>query len=152
MTIHAAKGLEFKCVVVGGIEETLFPNAMSINSREELEEESRLFYVAVTRAKEKLWLSYANARHRFGSLVQNEPTRFLEEMPDSLWDKTYAGGGARNNAVNGFNNGSAFARMQRGMGYSDVDAAEKKYGPPHAKKASRKPSNMPATPPPPKVV
>lgn len=152
MTIHAAKGLEFKCVFVGGIEETLFPNAMSINSREELEEERRLFYVAVTRAKEKLWLSYANARYRFGSLVQNEPSRFLEEMPDSLLDKTYAGGGARNNAGNGFNNGSAFARMQRGMGYSDADAAEKKYGPPPAKKTSSKPSYMPATPPPPKVV
>lgn len=96
MTIHAAKGLEFKCVFVGGIEETLFPNAMSINSREELEEERRLFYVAVTRAKEKLWLSYANARYRFGSLVQNEPSRFLEEMPESLLDKSYAGGGARN--------------------------------------------------------
>jgi DNA helicase-2/ATP-dependent DNA helicase PcrA len=152
MTIHAAKGLEFKCVFVGGIEETLFPNAMSINSREELEEERRLFYVAVTRAKEKLWLSYANARYRFGSLVQNDPSRFLEEMPDSLLDKTYAGGGARNNAGNSFNNGSAFARMQRGMGYSDADAAEKKYGPPPTKKTSSKPSYMPATPPPPKVV
>ncbi len=59
MTIHAAKGLEFACVFVVGIEETLFPSAMSINTREELEEERRLFYVAVTRAKKNLWLSYA---------------------------------------------------------------------------------------------
>ncbi|MEI2710851.1 MAG: ATP-dependent helicase [Chitinophagaceae bacterium] len=78
MTIHAAKGLEFECVFVGGVEETLFPNAMSINTREELEEERRLFYVAVTRAKQKLWITYANARYRFGQLVQNEPSRFLD--------------------------------------------------------------------------
>jgi DNA helicase-2/ATP-dependent DNA helicase PcrA len=57
MTIHAAKGLEFACVFVGGIEEMLFPNAMSINTREELEEERRLFYVAITRAKHRLWLT-----------------------------------------------------------------------------------------------
>lgn len=151
MTIHAAKGLEFKCVFVGGIEETLFPNAMSINSREELEEERRLFYVAVTRAKEKLWLSYANARYRFGNLVQNEPSRFLEEIPEALLDKSYAGGGARNNAGNGFNNGNAFQRMQRGMGYNDIDATEKKYGSPPSKKQATKPAYMQVTPPPPKA-
>jgi DNA helicase-2/ATP-dependent DNA helicase PcrA len=69
MTIHAAKGLEFPVVFVGGLEETLFPNAMSINTREELEEERRLFYVAITRAKDKLWLTYANARYRFGPIA-----------------------------------------------------------------------------------
>ncbi|WP_164125663.1 3'-5' exonuclease, partial [Stenotrophomonas maltophilia] len=77
-----AKGLEFSCVFVGGVEETLFPSAMSINTREELEEERRLFYVAVTRAKHRLWLSYANARYRFGQLTQNEPSRFIDEMPE----------------------------------------------------------------------
>lgn len=66
MTIHAAKGLEFPVVFVGGMEENLFPNSMSINSREELEEERRLFYVAVTRAKKKLHLTYANTRYKFG--------------------------------------------------------------------------------------
>jgi DNA helicase-2/ATP-dependent DNA helicase PcrA len=76
MTIHAAKGLEFPVVFVGGIEETLFPNSMAINTREELEEERRLFYVSITRAKKKLFLTYANSRYRFGSLVQNEPSRF----------------------------------------------------------------------------
>src|SRR5690606_36418760 len=65
MTIHAAKGLEFPVIFVGGLEETLFPNAMAINTREELEEESRLFYVAITRAKQKLWRTYANTRYRF---------------------------------------------------------------------------------------
>ncbi len=85
MTIHAAKGLEFSCVFVGGLEETLFPSGMSINTREELEEERRLFYVAITRAKKKLWLTYANARYRFGQLQQNDPSRFIDEMPEELY-------------------------------------------------------------------
>src|ERR1700730_6403736 len=74
MTVHAAKGLEFQCVFVAGLEEMLFPNGMSVNTREELEEERRLFYVAVTRAKNRFWLTYANSRYRFGQLIQNEPS------------------------------------------------------------------------------
>ncbi len=113
MTIHSAKGLEFPVVFVGGLEETLFPNAMSINTREELEEERRLFYVAVTRAQKHLVLTYANARYRFGSLTQNDASRFLEELPEAFLDRTFAGGGARNQ--NSFQNmGSAFQRMHRG--------------------------------------
>jgi DNA helicase-2/ATP-dependent DNA helicase PcrA len=150
MTIHAAKGLEFACVFVGGIEETLFPNAMSINTREELEEERRLFYVAVTRAKQRLWLTYANARYRFGQLTQNEPSRFLDEMPEANIDKSYAGGGARNNSGSEWNNGNAFQRTQRGFGDA---AAEKKYGaPPSKKPANSKPEYMPVAPPVAKVV
>ncbi|TDO29372.1 ATP-dependent helicase [Sediminibacterium goheungense] len=153
MTIHAAKGLEFECVFVGGVEETLFPSGMSINTREELEEERRLFYVAVTRAKQKLWLTYANARYRFGQLVQNDPSRFIEEMPEQYIDKTYAGGGARNNA--GSDMGSAFERMQRGFGFggsSNAAAAERKYGPPPSRKPSSKPEYLPVQPPAAKVV
>ncbi len=115
MTIHAAKGLEFPVVFVGGLEETLFPNAMSINSREELEEERRLFYVAITRAKTKLYLSYSNARYRFGQLQQNEPSRFIDEMPEDNLDKSYAGAAARNNASSAGSRGSAFERMGRGF-------------------------------------
>ena len=96
MTIHAAKGLEFPIVFTVGLEESLFPSGMSINSREELEEERRLFYVAVTRAKTRLFLTYANSRYRFGQLQQNEPSRFLEEMPEEFIDRSYAGGGMRN--------------------------------------------------------
>jgi len=147
MTIHAAKGLEFPVVFVGGVEETLFPNAMSINTREELEEERRLFYVAVTRAKQKLWITYANARYRFGNLVQNEPSRFLEEMPEEFLDKSYAGGGARNQQ--GFGNmGSAFQRMHRGGfgDYNDAAQAEKKYGVPPKKKEER-PAYLPVNKP-----
>jgi DNA helicase-2/ATP-dependent DNA helicase PcrA len=98
MTIHAAKGLEFQVVFTVGLEETLFPSGMSINTREELEEERRLFYVAITRAKARLWLTYANSRYRFGNLVQNEPSRFLEEMPEKFIDRSYAGGGSVRNA------------------------------------------------------
>ena len=113
MTIHAAKGLEFKVVFVGGLEEMLFPSSMSINTREELEEERRLFYVAITRAKEKLYLTYANARYRFGKLEQNEPSRFLDEMPAAYIDRSFAGSAARN-AQSGFAQGSAFDRLHRG--------------------------------------
>jgi DNA helicase-2/ATP-dependent DNA helicase PcrA len=136
MTIHAAKGLEFPVVFVGGLEETLFPNAMSINTREELEEERRLFYVAITRAKHKLWLTYANARYRFGQLQQNDSSRFLEEIPEDYLDKSYAGGGIKNG-------GTAFERMNRGFsggggnawgGKSSAAAkAEKQYGAPPGK-------------------
>ncbi|TDH20637.1 ATP-dependent DNA helicase [Segetibacter sp. 3557_3] len=151
MTIHAAKGLEFACVFVGGIEETLFPNGMAINTREELEEERRLFYVAVTRAKKHLWLTYANTRYRFGQLVQNEPSRFIEEMPAEYIDRSFSGGGARNQS-NGFAQGTAFERMNRGFpdaGWKSSGAkVAEKYGPPPA----AKPSYMPAAAPTPKVV
>jgi DNA helicase II / ATP-dependent DNA helicase PcrA len=153
MTIHAAKGLEFGCVFVAGIEEMLFPNAMSINTREELEEERRLFYVAITRAKHRLWLTYANTRYRFGQLVQNEPSRFIEEMPEQYIDKSYAGGGARNNMGAEF--GSGFERMQRGFGFGDAAGAEKRYGPPPTKKPASqnsKPEYLPITPPVSKVI
>ncbi|MBS1641652.1 MAG: exodeoxyribonuclease V subunit gamma [Bacteroidetes bacterium] len=146
MTIHAAKGLEFACVFVAGVEENIFPNSMSVNTREELEEERRLFYVAVTRAKQRLWLSYANSRYRFGNLVQNDPSRFLDEMPEEYLDKSYAGGGTKNQSFN--NMGSAFQRMSKSFGYSDyndIQQAEKKYGAPPKQSIEKKPSYI--TPP-----
>ena len=91
MTIHSAKGLEFPCVFAVGLEETLFPSAMSLYDREGLEEERRLFYVAITRAKERLWVTYANSRYRFGSLVQNDESRFIKEIPAAYIDKTFTG-------------------------------------------------------------
>ena len=103
MTIHAAKGLEFPVIFVGGLEETLFPNAMAINTKEELEEERRLFYVAVTRAKHKLYLTYANTRYRFGNLMQNEPSRFIDELPEKYLDRAFAGGNMRNNQTSHWN-------------------------------------------------
>lgn len=91
MTIHAAKGLEFPCVFAVGLEENIFPSAMSLYDREDLEEERRLFYVVVTRAKHRLWVSFANARYRFGSLVQNDPSRFIDEIPEEHLDRSFAG-------------------------------------------------------------
>ena len=88
MTIHAAKGLEFLGVFVVGLEESLFPNSMVINSPNELEEERRLFYVAITRAKEKLWLLNAQMRYKFGQLTQNEASRFIEEIPIELIEES----------------------------------------------------------------
>ncbi|HRN78763.1 MAG TPA: 3'-5' exonuclease, partial [Ferruginibacter sp.] len=112
MTIHASKGLEFPVVFVGGLEETIFPNAMAINTREDLEEERRLFYVAVTRAKKLLYLSFANARYRFGQLQQNESSRFLEEIPQEYIDYKLAGSSSR---AQSSNMGSAYERMHRGF-------------------------------------
>lgn len=80
MTIHAAKGLEFKNVYVTGLEEELFPSRMSSSTREELEEERRLFYVALTRAMKKVTLSYASSRYRWGVPVNGVPSRFIREI------------------------------------------------------------------------
>jgi len=82
MTIHLAKGLEFPFVYIVGLEENLFPSAMSMNTRSELEEERRLFYVALTRAEKQAYLTYAQTRYRWGKLVDCEPSRFLEEIDE----------------------------------------------------------------------
>ena len=82
MTIHLAKGLEFEYVYIVGLEENLFPSAMSMNTRSELEEERRLFYVALTRAEKQAYLTYALSRYRWGKLVDAEPSRFIEEIDE----------------------------------------------------------------------
>ncbi len=80
MTIHMAKGLEFSYVYIVGLEEDLFPTQMNLGSRAELEEERRLFYVAITRAEKRLFFSYALTRYRYGRLKNCEPSRFIEEV------------------------------------------------------------------------
>ena len=82
MTIHLAKGLEFPYVFIVGMEEDLFPSAMSLNTRSELEEERRLFYVALTRAEHQAYLTYAQSRYRWGKLTDSEPSRFIEEIKE----------------------------------------------------------------------
>ncbi|MCK5440365.1 MAG: UvrD-helicase domain-containing protein [Maribacter sp.] len=82
MTIHLAKGLEFPYVYIVGMEEDLFPSAMSMNTRSELEEERRLFYVALTRAESQAYLTYTQNRYRWGKLIDAEPSRFLEEIDE----------------------------------------------------------------------
>ncbi len=84
MTIHLAKGLEFPYVYVVGLEENLFPSAMSMNTRSEIEEERRLFYVALTRAEKQVYLSFANSRYRWGKLVDCEQSRFIEEIDENF--------------------------------------------------------------------
>lgn len=90
MTVHASKGLEFPIVFLVGVEENIFPSSMSLYDRNDLEEERRLFYVAITRAREKVYISFANNRYRFGSLISNEPSRFIDELPKHLVDTSLA--------------------------------------------------------------
>jgi DNA helicase-2/ATP-dependent DNA helicase PcrA len=84
MSVHSAKGLEFPYVYIVGLEENLFPSIQSLNSRADLEEERRLFYVAVTRAQTRLTLAYAANRYRWGQLSVCEPSRFISEIPSQL--------------------------------------------------------------------
>ena len=104
MTIHSAKGLEFPYVYIVGLEENLFPGIQSLSTREDLEEERRLFYVALTRAETKLVLSYAESRYRWGNLTLSEPSRFIEEIDQSLIEKTrkasFSGTSSFNEGIN----------------------------------------------------
>lgn len=88
MTIHQSKGLEFPYVYISGMEENLFPSQMSLSNRSDLEEERRLFYVAITRAEKELTLSFANTRFKFGNLLPTEPSRFLKEI-DPIFLEVY---------------------------------------------------------------
>ncbi|MEX8546428.1 MAG: ATP-dependent helicase [Mucilaginibacter sp.] len=90
MTIHSSKGLEFPHVFVVGLEENLFPSQLSLNSRTDLEEERRLFYVGVTRTEHKLTLSYATSRFKFGTLINCEPSRFLDEIDAKFLELDYS--------------------------------------------------------------
>ena len=82
MTIHAAKGLEFPYVYIVGLEENLFPSQMALTDRADLEEERRLFYVAITRAEKRVTLSYSTTRYKWGNLIYSEPSRFIEELDE----------------------------------------------------------------------
>ena len=99
MTIHLAKGLEFNHVYIVGLEEDLFPSAMSSTTRADLEEERRLFYVALTRAKKKVTITYAKTRYRWGKLNDCEPSRFIKEI-----DKTYTNYNLANSITGSLNN------------------------------------------------
>ena len=86
MTIHQSKGLEYKYVYIVGLEENLFPSQMSMSSRADLEEERRLFYVALTRAEKRATLSFALSRYRWGNLIDCEPSRFIDEIDEQFLD------------------------------------------------------------------
>lgn len=86
MSVHSAKGLEFKSVFVVGLEENLFPSYMALSESNNVDEERRLFYVAITRAEELLCLTYANSRYQYGQMRYNDPSRFLEEISERNLD------------------------------------------------------------------
>lgn len=86
MSVHSAKGLEFKSVFVVGLEENLFPSYQTLSTPDQIEEERRLFYVAITRAEEYLTLTYANSRYQYGNMRFNDPSRFMEEINESNFD------------------------------------------------------------------
>ena len=86
MSVHAAKGLEFKSVFVTGLEENLFPSYQSLSTPDQIDEERRLFYVAITRAEIYLVLTYANSRYQFGQMRFNDPSRFIEEISEENID------------------------------------------------------------------
>ncbi len=88
MTLHAAKGLEFPIVFIVGLEEGLFPHSRSLWDSNELEEERRLAYVGITRAKDVLYLTYADRRLYFGQRTSNPPSRFLIDIPEDLIDNS----------------------------------------------------------------
>ncbi len=105
MTIHASKGLEFPYVFIVGLEENLFPSQLSINSRSELEEERRLFYVAMTRAENKCFLSFATSRYKWGNLIHAEPSRFIQEIDEQYIDMAGAASQAKPHSFDAGNSG-----------------------------------------------
>ena len=113
MTIHQSKGLEYLYVYIVCLEENLFPSAMSMNTRSELEEERRLFYVALTRAEKVAYLSYAQTRYRWGKLVDAEPSRFLEEIDDQYLD--YIKPKTPERSINSFIDKSIFDDAPKGI-------------------------------------
>lgn len=88
MTLHAAKGLEFKNVFIVGLEEGIFPHSRSLDDANQLEEERRLAYVGITRAKERLFLTFSKRRLFYGDFIENPPSRFLQDIPQDLVDQT----------------------------------------------------------------
>ena len=122
MTIHLAKGLEFPYVFIVGLEEDLFPSAMSLNTRSELEEERRLFYVALTRAEHQAYLSYAQSRYRWGKLTDSEPSRFIEEINSEYLEY-----------INGTDNGSYRYKPMMDLDiFGDVDKSKLRLAKPIA--------------------
>jgi len=148
MTIHAAKGLEFPYVFIVGLEENLFPSQMSLNSRADLEEERRLFYVALTRAEKAVQLSYAASRYKWGNLIYCEPSRFIEEIDEEFLDYTEPEEAsdsfttARNSfftAGNQTNSGSGQFKKRVSMSSvkkKNADKPSEKVVPPHKKMVS----------------
>lgn len=108
MTLHTSKGLEYKYVFIVGLEENIFPHSRSMLDASELEEERRLFYVGMTRAKEELYLVYARRRLYFGGIQHNQPSRFIAEIPPNLLDFVNGGGKTEEKEITDFQMSGAF--------------------------------------------
>jgi len=149
MTVHLAKGLEFPVVSIVGMEEDLFPSMLSMNSRAELEEERRLFYVALTRAKEKAYLTHAQSRYRWGKLIDAEPSRFIEEIDEAYLHLMTPKPAERYRT---FVDPDVFDTHDysqiRLRGQSGQSSNERRQGAPKGKKAQNTPKSKGFTPPP----
>jgi DNA helicase II / ATP-dependent DNA helicase PcrA len=146
MTIHLAKGLEFPVVFVVGLEDSLFPSMMAMNSRSDLEEERRLFYVALTRAEQRAYLTHARVRYRWGKLMDCEPSRFLDELDDEHLDvhlpevaKNY---GVPRELRDAFGDPEQPRTFRGGGAFNRSGSASKPAGPPPAPIRFRKPENL----------
>jgi DNA helicase-2/ATP-dependent DNA helicase PcrA len=146
MTIHLAKGLEFPVVFVVGLEDSLFPSMMAMNSRSDLEEERRLFYVALTRAEQRAYLTHARVRYRWGKLMDCEPSRFLDELDDEHLDvhlpevaKNY---GVPRELRDAFGDPDQPRTFRGGGAPNRSGSASKPAGPPPAPIRFRKPENL----------
>ena len=146
MTIHLAKGLEFPVVFVVGLEDSLFPSMMAMNSRSDLEEERRLFYVALTRAEQRAYLTHARVRYRWGKLMDCEPSRFLDELDDEHLDvhlpeiaKNY---GVPRELRDAFGDPDQPRTFRGGGAFNRSGSASKPAGPPPAPIRFRKPENL----------
>ncbi len=155
MTIHAAKGLEFPYVYIVGLEENLFPSQMSLNSRPDLEEERRLFYVALTRAEKEVQLSYATSRYRWGNMIYCEPSRFIEEIDEQFLQfsesKAKTVRTFENDRTSYFGNGNSFKNKSQKVGMSSVGKNDpkkpaEKVIPPHKKMVSIDSAKRPVDP------
>ena len=143
MTVHQAKGLEFPYVFVTGLEENLFPSIQSLNSRTDLEEERRLFYVAITRAEVKLTLAYSENRYRWGNLTFCEPSRFISEIPEKLIDLPTRSMSKKE----GFNSAENFSTMLQGLNLPPRKSSSQKPANASPGNSPQKPPQKPLVPP-----
>ena len=126
MTLHNAKGLEYDCVIIAGVEDGLVPHYNSLETLQELEEERRLFYVGMTRARKRLFLSYANMRRRMGMIEGETPSRFLFEVPEECLDGSVEAHGKDGFAVDELDELSFPSRRRTGGG-SSIGAAKREF-------------------------
>ncbi len=137
MSVHAAKGLEFKSVFVTGLEENLFPSYQSLSTPDQIDEERRLFYVAITRAEVYLALTYANSRYQFGQMRFNDPSRFIEEISEDNIDAI--SGITREESRPAFGEPKLLGSFKKqGLPGPKIDASQFKASPPESIKKGQK--------------